>query len=139
MGRSGALATSWWNDVDVSNRRRTTADRARARAVKHPSTSRSRPFGGRPRGGRRSLAVLRRLHAMPRWAVPLATVVMAFVGLYAGPVVGGLCLLAIAGFLGWLAFLAWPQLGAGGRAMRGFAVALVTLVGLARLTGLWAS
>lgn len=122
----------------MSNRRRTAADRARSYVASHPSTRRrSRPFGGRPRGGSRSYAVLKRLHAMPRWTIPLATVVLVFVGLYAGPVVGGLCLLALAAFLGWLAFLAWPRLGLGGRVVRALVVALLTGVALAQLFGIW--
>jgi hypothetical protein len=122
----------------VSNRRRTSADRARSYTATHPSTRRrSRPFGGRSRGGPRSYAVLKRLHAMPRWTIPLATVVLVFVGLAAGPVIGGLCLLAIAAFLGWLAFLAWPQLGRGARLLRLLVLGMLTGVALARLFGLW--
>lgn len=122
----------------MSNRRRTSSDRARSYAATHPSTRRrSRPFGGRPRGGRRSYAVLKRLHAMPRWTVPLATVVLVFVGLFAGPVIGGLCLIAVAAFLGWLAYLAWPELGGGGRLVRALVLVLVAGVALARLLGVW--
>jgi hypothetical protein len=121
----------------VSNRRRTAADRTRSYTASHPSTRRSRPFGGRARGGPRSYTVLKRLHAMPRWTIPLATVVLVFVGLSAGPVLGGLCLLAIAAFLGWLAFLAWPQLGLGARLLRALVLGLLTGAALTRLFGLW--
>lgn len=86
---------------------------------------------------RRSYAALTRLHAMPRWTVPVATVVLVFVGLYAGPILGGICLLVVAAFLGWLAYLAWPRLGGIGRVGRCLVLALVTGVALARLTGLW--
>ena len=82
--------------------------------------------------------MLKRLHAMPRWTIPLATVVLVFVGLAAGPVFGGLCLLAVAVFLGWLAFLAWPQLGSGARLLRALVLGLLTGVALVRLFGLWA-
>lgn len=81
--------------------------------------------------------MLKRLHAMPRWAVPVATVVLVFVGLYAGPVLGGLCLLAVSGFLGWLAYLAWPQLSRAARIARGAVLGLVAGVALARLLGWW--
>jgi hypothetical protein len=133
---NGCQLSDTWDDVGVSNRRRTSADRAQPRSG-HAPTRRSRPFGGRPRGGPRSYAVLKRLHAMPRWTVPLATVVLVFVGLYAGPLLGGLCLAAVAGFLGWLAFLAWPELGRGGRVVRALVVGMVTGVALARLLGVW--
>ncbi len=122
----------------MSNRRRTPTDRTRSHTgAQQPHRPRSRPFGGRARGGRRSYAVLTRLHAMPRWTVPVATVVLVFVGLFAGPVVGGLCLLAVAAFLGWLAYLAWPQLSRGARVARALVLGMVTGVALARLLGLW--
>jgi hypothetical protein len=122
----------------VSNRRRTSADRATSYTASHPSTRRrSRPFGGRARGGPRSYAVLKRLHAMPRWTIPLSTVVLVFVGLFAGRVLGGLCLLAVAAFLGWLAYLAWPQLSRGARLLRMLVLGLVVGAAVARLSGLW--
>jgi hypothetical protein len=74
---------------------------------------------------------------MPRWAIPLATAVLVFVGLSADAVIGGLCLLAVAGFLGWLAYLGWPELSRGQRLVRVLVLGLVTGVALARLLGLW--
>jgi hypothetical protein len=133
-----ANSAAGWDDDGVSNRRRTPADRARDRAAaQHASRPRSRPFGGRARVTRRSYALLERLHAMPRWSVPLATLVLVFVGLFAGRVVGGLCLLAVAAFLGWLSYLAWPRLSRGGRVARAAMLGMVTGVGLARLFGVW--
>jgi hypothetical protein len=85
----------------------------------------------------RSYAALKRLHAMPRWTVPLATVVLVFVGLSAGPVIGGLCLLAIAAFLGWLAYLAWPEMSRGSRTVRALLLGMVTGAALARMFGVW--
>jgi hypothetical protein len=127
------------DDGAVSNRRRTAADRSRS----HPpagqaSPRRSRPFGGRrDRGNVTSYTVLRRLHALPRWTVPLATAVLVFVGLYSGAVIGGLCLLVVAGFLGWLVSLSWPQLSRSARLVRLLVLGLVVGSALARLSGLW--
>jgi hypothetical protein len=127
-----------WDHVDVSNRRRTPADRSHPHGGSHhPQTAPSRPFGGRGRVHERSYAALTRLHAMPRWTVPVATVVLVFVGLYAGPVLGGICLLVVAAFLGWLAYLAWPKLGSSGRVGRCLVLGLLVGFALARLTGLW--
>jgi hypothetical protein len=81
--------------------------------------------------------VLKRLHAMPPWTVPVATVVLVLVGMTAGPVVGGLCLAALAGFLGWLSYLAWPEVSTGGRIARMLVLGMVAGVALARLLGLW--
>jgi hypothetical protein len=123
----------------VSNRRRTAADRSSP----HPTAGqarprRSRPFGGgRDRVNVRSYTVLRRLHALPRWVVPLATAVLVFVGLYSGALIGGLCLLVVAGFLGWLVYLSWPRLGRGARLVRLLVLGLVVGSALARLSGLW--
>jgi hypothetical protein len=123
--------------VVVSNRRRTSADRSHPHGAHHQPTARSRPFGGRARVQQRSYAALTRLHAMPRWTVPVATVVLVFVGLYAGPVLGGICLLVVAAFLGWLAYLAWPQMGGGGRVSRCLVLGVLAGFAVARLTGLW--
>jgi hypothetical protein len=123
----------------VSNRRRTADDRSRS----HPAAGqqarprRSRPFGGRDRVNVHSYTVLRRLHALPRWTVPLATAVLVFVGLYSGPVIGGLCLLAVAGFLGWLVLLSWPTLGRTARLVRLLVLGIVVGTALSRLSGLW--
>jgi hypothetical protein len=122
----------------VSNRRRTATERARSYTAHHPSTrGRSRPFGGRPRGGVRSYEMLKRLHAMPRWTIPLAAIVLVFVGMYAGAVIGGLCLLVLAAFLGWLAYLAWPQLKRRDRLLRALVLGLLTGAAVARLFGVW--
>ncbi|MGH3354958.1 MAG: DUF6703 family protein [Nocardioidaceae bacterium] len=86
---------------------------------------------------RRSYALLARLHRMPRWVVPAATVLLVLAGLYAGPVLGGLCLLLVAVFLLWLAYLAWPQLGRGARLVRLLMLAIVTGVAVTRILGAW--
>lgn len=95
------------------------------------------PDSRRTRVNRRSYALLRRLHAMPRWTVPVATVLLVFAGLYASPVLGGLCLLVVAVFLTWLAYLAWPQLGRSARLVRLLVLGMLTGVAVARLLGLW--
>lgn len=122
----------------MSNRRRTPADRSHPHGGSHhPPTTQSRPFGGSARVNQRSYAALTRLHALPRWTVPVATVVLVFVGLYAGPILGGLCLLMVAAFLGWLAYLAWPKLGGAGRLGRCLVLGLLAGFALTRLTGFW--
>ncbi|MDP9443347.1 MAG: hypothetical protein M3P83_02930 [Actinomycetota bacterium] len=119
----------------MSNRRRTPADRVNRVPA---SLARSRPSATRAQVSRRSHGLLARLHAMPRWVVPAATVALVLAGMFSPPPVGGVCLLAVAAFLLWLAYLAWPQLSAGGRFSRLLVVALVAAVGVARMTGLWA-
>jgi hypothetical protein len=133
----GPSGRDGWEDERVSNRRRTAADKARPHPPHEHGRAQTRPFGGRARGGARSYAALKRLHAMPRWTVPLATVVLVFVGLAAGRIIGGLCLLAVGAFLGWLAYLAWPELSRGGRTARTLVLGLVTGAALARMLGYW--
>jgi hypothetical protein len=77
------------------------------------------------------------LHRQPRWLVPVLTVLLTLGGLFLPPVPGGLCLLVVAVFLAWLASLAWPRLGAGGRVVRVAVIALVAAVAVARMTGVW--
>lgn len=77
------------------------------------------------------------LHGQPRWLVPVLTVLLTLGGLFLPPVAGGLCLLVVAVFLGWLASLAWPRLGAGSRLVRVAVIALVAAVAVARMAGAW--
>jgi hypothetical protein len=141
--RPGACRRDPCHDGAVSNRRRTAADRSRSQQPEghhghQVRPRRSRPFGGgRDRVNVHSHTVLRRLHALPRWTVPLATAVLVFVGLYSGAVIGGLCLLVVAGFLGWLVYLSWPRLSRNARLVRLLVLGLVVGTALARLSGLW--
>jgi ABC-type transport system involved in cytochrome c biogenesis permease subunit len=90
------------------------------------------PF--RARLERRSFALLRTLQRVPRWLVVIALALALFFGLIqSGSLawLGGILLLFVAAFLGWLVALAWPILGGGARTIRVIVVAAV--VGLAIL------
>ncbi|MFC7328984.1 DUF6703 family protein [Marinactinospora rubrisoli] len=80
---------------------------------------------------RRSAVPLVWLHNAPRWVLPVGMAVVFTAGLLAAGVVGAVLLGVLAVFFGWLAFLAWPRLRGGERAMR--VVVVVTLLGLAVL------
>lgn len=71
--------------------------------------------------------------------VPVATVLLTLGGMFLPPLLGGLCLLLVAAFLGWLGSLAWPRLSAGARAGRVVIVLVVAAVAVARMTGAWVS
>jgi len=79
-----------------------------------------------------SRPALVRLTALPRPVVPLATVVLFAVAVLAPTPVALAALVLIGVFLVWLTFLAWPAVGAGGRAMRLAMVGLVVVLGLTR-------
>lgn len=80
-----------------------------------------------------SRPLLVRLHALPRLLIPLATVVLVAIGVLAPPAVGLFALAVVALFVAWIAYLSWPAVGAGGRAVRLAMVALVVVLGLTRL------
>jgi hypothetical protein len=52
-------------------------------------------------------------------------VVLLLVGFAVSSFWGGVAVLPVLGFVGWLAYMSWPSLGAGGRLMR---VALITFL-----------
>ena len=80
-----------------------------------------------------SRPLLVRLHALPRPLIPLGTVVLVAVGVLAPPAVGLVALAVVALFVAWIAYLSWPAVSAGGRAVRVAMVALVVVLGLTRL------
>jgi hypothetical protein len=83
---------------------------------------------------RRSAAPLIYLRRLPRWLPPLAAAALFIAGLAVPGWGGAAALCAVAAFLGWLAFLSWPALGAGGRLGRAVAVALVLGLAAAQAT-----
>src|SRR5262245_61583663 len=80
----------------------------------------------------RSRPLLRWMHALPRWIVVIAPAILLFLGLIlTGPVawVGGILLLLVAAFLGWLTALSWPAISPSARLLR--VVVVLALVGVA--------
>jgi len=108
--------------------RRSGNPAVRAAAAGEPKVAPRRPRG---------YALLAWLHRRPRWLVPLLTVVLTLGGMFLPPLLGGLCLLVVAGFLSWLAALAWPRLGGGARIVRIIVIGMVVAVAFARMTGQW--
>jgi hypothetical protein len=83
----------------------------------------------------RSEVVLARLHALPRLTVPAIVLVLTIAGLLAPPLIGVPCLIILAGFLGWLASLAWPKLDPPGRLLRALIIGMLVGAAIARATG----
>ncbi|MFC4560893.1 DUF6703 family protein [Nocardiopsis mangrovi] len=79
---------------------------------------------------RRSAVPLVWLHNAPRWVLPLAMAAVFVSGLLLAGLAGALLLALLAAFFGWLAFLAWPGLRGGERAMRVVVVATLLALGL---------
>ncbi|MBP2702636.1 hypothetical protein JOL79_02335 [Microbispora sp. RL4-1S] len=79
----------------------------------------------------RSAAPLVFLFQLPRWVVPLVMVVLLLAGLVVADWRGGIAVLPVLAFVGWLAYMSWPSLRASARLLR---VALVTFLVLMAAT-----
>ncbi len=75
------------------------------------------------------------LHQRPRWSAPLALGALFIAGLMAPGPVGALCLLLVAMFFVWLAFLTWPSLSAQQKVPRVLMVTVVLVLAAARVLG----
>ncbi len=87
---------------------------------------------------RRSAPVLRRMHALPRWIVVVGPAILLFAGLIlTGPArwIGGVLLLLVAAFLGWLTALSWPAIGGSARLLRVFVVLALVAVAVLKFMG----
>lgn len=82
--------------------------------------------GFRGKVERVSYPVLRGLHRQPRWLVVGGLVVLLVAGLLAPKVVAVPALAVAVAFLGWLTYLAWPEVHGSRRLVR--IVALVLAV-----------
>jgi O-antigen ligase len=76
----------------------------------------------------RSAVVLLYLRGLPRWLPPVLLVLLLVAGLAVRGWGGAVALCLVAAFLGWLAFLSWPRLAAGGRLARAAVIALLLAV-----------
>lgn len=101
-----------------------------------PSKPSPKQPASNPRGNleRASVPILMRLLALPRWLIVVLMGSFLFLGLIqTGNLawLGGIFLLIVGGFLGWLLALSWPVLSTGRRISRIVVVAAV--LGIAAL------
>ncbi|MEI7629842.1 MAG: DUF6703 family protein [Actinomycetes bacterium] len=95
--------------------------------VKNSSGSSS----GRSGLERKSFPILVMLHRVPRWLLVILTALALFLGLIqTGDLawLGGILLLLVAFFLGWLLVLSWPVLGFASRLLR--LLVVIAIVGI---------
>ena len=84
------------------------------------------PSPARARLNRASAPLLIRMHALPRWVVPVVMGLLLAGGLFVSGWPGTLMLAIVTAFIIWLFALSWPVLSPGGRVARGMvAVALL--------------
>lgn len=93
-----------------------------------------------PRGNleRASFPLLMRLLALPRWLIVVLMGAFLFLGLIqTGSLawLGGIFLLIVGGFLGWLLALSWPVLSPGRRLTRIVVVAAVLGIAVLKFLG----
>ncbi|MFC4059491.1 DUF6703 family protein [Planomonospora corallina] len=81
--------------------------------------------GLRKKAERLSATPLVFLFQLPRWVLPVLLVVLLLAGFAVPSFWGGLAVLPVAAFVGWLAYMSWPSLGAGARVLR---IALLTFL-----------
>ena len=109
----------------------------------NPRTNNPRPANppaGTPRGNleRASIPILARLLSVPRWLIVVAMGTFLFLGLIqTGSLswLGGIFLLIVGGFLGWLLALSWPVLSPGRRLTRIIVVAAVLGIAVLKFLG----
>ena len=114
---------------------RPAARRERPQSTPRTTTS-STPTLGHSRQSleRASIPILSKLMAVPRWLIVVLMGAFLFLGLIqTGSLswLGGIFLLIVGGFLGWLLALSWPVLTPGRRATR--LIIVVAVLGLAVL------
>jgi hypothetical protein len=81
---------------------------------------------------RRSTAVLVYLRSLPNWLVFAATLGLVLAGLFGPAPIGAAILVLIAVLIGWVTYLAWPVVTAGGQLARLGTLALVLAAAVQR-------
>lgn len=84
---------------------------------------------------RRSAVPLVWLHQRPRWLPPVVLGALFIAGLMAPGPLGALCLLLVAVFFLWLAYLTWPSLTRQQRVPRVLMTLVVLVLATARVLG----
>lgn len=75
-----------------------------------------------------SAPLLLKLHALPRWLVPVAMAALLVAGFILEGFLAALCLLLVGLFLLWLVLLSWPVLAPTSKAIRVVVVGAVLAV-----------
>ncbi|WP_017579642.1 DUF6703 family protein [Nocardiopsis valliformis] len=83
----------------------------------------------------RSAVPLVWLHQRPRWIPPVILGALFIAGLMAPGPLGALCLLLVAVFFLWLAYLTWPSLARQQRVPRVLMMLVVLVLAMARMLG----
>ena len=74
------------------------------------------------------------LSRQQRWLLPLVSALLLGGVVFLPPVAALACLLLLLALVGWLSYLSWPVVGAGGRAVRLASLAVVVALGVRALS-----
>lgn len=108
------------------------------RGPQRPMSERKPTSPARARLEQASMPVLSRMHALPRWIMVVLPAIVLLSGLVltgSWAWLGGVCLLLVSAFLGWLLALSWPALNPGSRMIRGLTVLAVFGLAYFKFTG----
>jgi len=97
------------------------------RGVSRPAST-----GNRKQVEDASRPVLVRLSSMPRLAVPLGTLVLVALGLFAPLPIALPALALVFFFFAWIAYLSWPVVPTGGKVLRGIMLGLILAMAASR-------
>ena len=105
--------------------------------VRGPGGPANQPASMRPQLEKASMPVLMRLTRVPRWLLVVGLALCLFLGLVL-PIswIGGILLLVVAFFLGWLLALSWPVLNGQSKFLRTLIVIVVILLALFKFVGI---
>jgi hypothetical protein len=106
-------------------------------AVRGPGGPANQSSSMRPQLEKASMPVLMRLTRVPRWLLVVGLALCLFLGLVL-PVswIGGILLLIVSFFLGWLLALSWPVLNGQSKFLRTLIVIVVVLLALFKFVGI---
>jgi hypothetical protein len=81
------------------------------------------------------MPLLVRITALPRWVFVVGLTALLVGGLLLSNPIGGVLLLILATFIGWLLLLSWPVVAPKGRLLRLLVVLAVAGVGVSQIVG----
>jgi hypothetical protein len=73
-----------------------------------------------------------KLSSMPKLVVPLGTLVLVALGLFAPLSIALPALALVLSFFAWIAYLSWPVVSTGGKVLRGVMLGLVVAMAASR-------
>jgi hypothetical protein len=138
-GRCRELSTAITEAIEDDEGRVGSSGKKKPSPVRGPGGPANQPASMRPQLEKASMPVLMRLTRVPRWLLVVGIALCLFVGLVLPRSLswlGGILLLIVAFFLGWLLALSWPVLNGQSKFLRTLIVIVVVLLALFKFVGI---